>query len=209
MASCARQTQPQNPDKVPAAQTATGIVRADDGRKHAEPCDPFGPELGGRRFRSLIRTLGMLRRVMEPYFARHGISGSQWGMLRTIQRAQDEGLSAGVRLTDLSDRLLVRPPSVTGAVDRLERMGLVAREASHTDQRAKLVRLTELGRELVRRVSQGHATRVREVLSGLTGAQQRELDRLLAPAGRSHGTNGRRARANCRRGTNLAGRGIT
>src|SRR5205814_2284054 len=96
-------------------------------------------------FRELIRTLGLLERVQQTFFARFGISGSQWGVLRHLHRAEQEGL-AGLRLTDLSDRLLVRPPSVTGVVDRLERAGLVVREGSPTDQRAKQVALTNAGR---------------------------------------------------------------
>ena len=131
-------------------------------------------------FRALIRTLGLLKRVMEPYFAQHGISGAQWGVLRSLSRAQEEeGAATGVRLTDLSDRLLVRPPSVTGAVDRLERMGLVSREASPTDQRAKLVSLTPAGRQLVARAREGHAARVQGVLAVLSRSEQRELHRLL------------------------------
>src|SRR5438552_2577532 len=80
-------------------------------------------------FRELIRTLGLMERVMQPYFAQFGISGSQWGVLRALDRASEDGLP-GLRLTDLSQRLLIRPPSVTGVVDRLERAGLVVRGGS-------------------------------------------------------------------------------
>src|SRR5215471_14696292 len=94
----------------------------------------------GRRpetaFRALIQSFGLLKRVMEPFFTRFGISGSQWGVLRALYRAEEEG-SGAVRLTDLSERLLIRPPSVTGTIHRLERMGLVARRVSPTDQRAR------------------------------------------------------------------------
>ena len=133
-------------------------------------------------FRALIRTLGLLKRVMEPYFARHGISASQWAVLRNLNRAEEEGL-AGLRSTDLSGRLLVRPPSVTGIIDRLQRMGLVRREASHSDQRAKLVRLSDSGRKLVDRVREGHSQRVQSVLGGLSASERRELNRLLTRVG--------------------------
>ncbi|PWT83061.1 MAG: hypothetical protein C5B58_07105, partial [Acidobacteria bacterium] len=83
-------------------------------------------------FREMIRTWGLLERIMQTYFARFGISGAQWGVLRNLHRAEQEGLG-GLRLTDLSERLLVRPPSVTGVVDRLERAGLVVRDGSPTD----------------------------------------------------------------------------
>src|SRR5947207_13806955 len=95
--------------------------------------------------RELIRTFGLIERVMQPYFARFGISGSQWGVLRNLHRASTEGLP-GLRLTDLSERLLIRPPSVTGVVDRLERAGLVVRDSSPTDLRVKQVALTDKGR---------------------------------------------------------------
>ncbi len=131
-------------------------------------------------FRSLIRTLGLVRRAMEPYFAQHGISASQWAVLRALHRAQEEsGEMNGMRLRDLSDSLLVRPPSVTGAIDRLQRMGLVARRASSLDQRAKLVSLTAAGRKLVDRVRQGHAQQIQRVLQVLNLHEQQELRRLL------------------------------
>jgi DNA-binding MarR family transcriptional regulator len=130
-------------------------------------------------FRELIRTLGLLERVMQPYFARHGISGSQWGVLRTLHRAEGEGIR-GLRQTDLSERLLVRPPSVTGALDRLERAGLVARGGSATDHRAKLVSLTAKGRNLVEHVLTGHQAQIEAVMAGLRTSEQVELRRLLS-----------------------------
>jgi DNA-binding MarR family transcriptional regulator len=130
-------------------------------------------------FRSLLKTLGLLKRVMEPYFARFGISGSQWGVLITLHRSEHEEGRPALRLTDLGDRLIVRPPSVTGVVDRLQRMGLVARTASADDHRAKDIRLTPAGRELVRRVLEHHPEQVRQAFDGLSAPEQAELRRLL------------------------------
>src|SRR5260370_32408291 len=98
-------------------------------------------------FRELIRIFGLLERQMNPYFARFGISGAQWGVLRSLHRAEQEGFP-GLRLTDLSERLLVRPPSVTGVVDRLERTGLVQRDSLSTYLRANQVSLTPHGRAI-------------------------------------------------------------
>src|SRR5687768_6498429 len=112
-------------DPAPAAAATTGT---------AEPA-----------FHALISTFGLLKRVMEPYFAHFGLSGAQWGVLRTLRRMEAGG-QPEPRLTDLGNHLLVRPPSMTGAVDRLQRLGLVRRSASPTDQRAKHVSLTPTGR---------------------------------------------------------------
>ena len=140
----------------------------------AKPANPPAEEA----FRELIRTLGLLERVMQPYFARHGISGSQWGVLRALHRAEGDGI-LGLRQTDLSERLLVRPPSVTGALDRLERAGLVSRGGSATDHRAKLVRLSAKGRHLVEHVLTGHHDQIEAVMAGLRTNEQADLYRLL------------------------------
>jgi DNA-binding MarR family transcriptional regulator len=129
-------------------------------------------------FRVMLRTLGLVRRAMEPFFAQHGISGSQWGVLRVLSRVEDEG-QPGIRLRDLSDLLLIRPPSVTGVVDRLQRLGLVERRQSETDQRARLVSLTTAGRRLVDQVTAGHADRIHEVLGVLSAPEQKQLHALL------------------------------
>ena len=133
-------------------------------------------------FRGLIRAIGLIERAMQPYFARFGISGSQWGVLRTLHRAA-EGGQAGLRLTDLSERLLIRPPSVTGVVDRLERMGLVQRDTSPTDLRAKQVSLTPKGRGLIQRVLAVHRRQMDNVLGGLRLEERAQLHGLLERLG--------------------------
>jgi DNA-binding MarR family transcriptional regulator len=132
--------------------------------------------------REFIRVVGLLERVMQPYFARFGISGSQWGLLRALHRAEQDGLP-GLRLTDLSDRLLIRPPSVSGAVDRLERAGFVVRDSSTTDLRAKVVALTANGRQLIERVLAVHDKQIATVLGGLSAQEQVEFHRLLGRLG--------------------------
>ncbi len=115
---------------------------------------------------------------MQPHFARFGISASQWGVLRSLHRAEQDGCPR-LRLSELSDRLLIRPPSVTGLVDRLERARLVARDDSPTDLRARPVSLTRSGRRLVQRVLAVHSEQVEAVMAGLTAEQQEQLQGLL------------------------------
>jgi DNA-binding MarR family transcriptional regulator len=83
-------------------------------------------------------------------------------------------------VTELSERLLIRPPSVTGVIDRMVRDDYVSRRALPTDMRVKQIRLTAKGRELVARVSVGLNEQVQRTLAGLTADEQAELQRLLA-----------------------------
>ena len=84
------------------------------------PPPPVPPGPGARptenAFRELIRTFGLVERVMQPYFASFGITGSQWGALINLHRAEQDG-SPRLRLSALGERLLIRPPSVTGLID--------------------------------------------------------------------------------------------
>jgi DNA-binding MarR family transcriptional regulator len=152
------------------AQPSAESARAQAGGTADRPAD--------LALRSLVHAFGLIERVMQPYFARFGVTGSQWGVLRTLQRSEAAG-EAGLRLTDLSNRLLVRPPSVTGVIDRLERLGLVARDTVPGDLRAKSVTLTRKGRELVARVLAAHGPQVEGILAGLNPGEQADLHRLL------------------------------
>jgi DNA-binding MarR family transcriptional regulator len=145
-------------------------------------------------FRALIRVSGLLDRVMQPYFGRFGISRSQWGVLRILQRAERTG-SPGLRLVDLGERLLVRPPSVTGLISRLERLGYVVRNSSTDDLRGREVSLTADGRDLITRVLQNHAAQIAAVMGGLDLQEQKQLLTLLERLG-SHLEDMAEGRAN-------------
>jgi len=133
-------------------------------------------------FRTFLGTSGLLREKMRDYFGRYGISGSQWGVLRALHREEAAG-HAGLRLTDIGDRLLITPPSVTGVVNRLEKLGWVARKASPGDGRAKLVVLTPAGRAMFAKIIEGHRARVHKVMAGLSGEELHALHELLKQLG--------------------------
>ncbi len=129
-------------------------------------------------FRALLMQVGLVRRVMTPYFRRFGISGAQWAVLRALARAHRDGLE-GLKGSEIGDRLLIRPPSVTGVLDRLEREKLVQRLPSQADRRMKLVSLTTQGRELVEQLEAGHAGHIQQVFAGLSAQEQMELRTLI------------------------------
>lgn len=129
-------------------------------------------------FRALIRVFGTGRQVMEPFFSQFGISAAQWAVLRAIRRAEEEGV-VELRLTDLSTRLLIRPPSVTTVIDRLERAGLVRRTASESDRRAKMIALTPAGEQCVDGILAGYDAQIDKVMGGLSLAEQKQLLGLL------------------------------
>lgn len=129
-------------------------------------------------FRSILAAYGLINRLMHDHFAAFGITGSKWGVLRTLHRAEQEGHD-GLRLIDLGERLLVRPPSMTMLVARLGREGLITTRGSTSDRRAKVIALTSAGRNLVQRVLRVHPRRISRMMNSLSPGEQTELHRLL------------------------------
>jgi MarR family 2-MHQ and catechol resistance regulon transcriptional repressor len=73
--------------------------------------------------------------------------------------------------------------SITAAVDRLERKGLVARRPQPDDRRARVVHLTAAGRKLIGRAFAGHAAAMETATSGLTAAGKAQTAALLQKLG--------------------------
>jgi len=67
----------------------------------------------------------------------------------------------------LADRLGMTPMSLTGFLDRLERDGLIAREADPKDRRAKIVTLTPRASETLSQIAQAGARAEEEISHGL------------------------------------------
>jgi DNA-binding MarR family transcriptional regulator len=82
--------------------------------------------------------------------------------------AQLERHPEGLKMTELSRRLMVTGGNVTGITDQLEKEGLVVRDADPNDRRSISVRLTAEGRTLFDRMAVAHEQWVVEMFGGLS-----------------------------------------
>jgi DNA-binding MarR family transcriptional regulator len=128
-------------------------------------------------FRAFMKASTMARNLMTPHFARFGITGAQWAVLRALQRAETEGLD-GLHPSNLGQRLLVKKPSVTGVVERLRQSGWVFSREDPSDHRSKKISLTPEGRRLMRRVLKHHPVQQQKMLACLSLTERRRLERL-------------------------------
>src|SRR4051812_37534492 len=85
----------------------------------------------------------------------------------------------GMTVRELARAAGVTQPTVTRALDGLERHDLVRREASPRDRRCVLVDLTDTGRELLRAERERLAARRHELLAELTPEERAQAGRLL------------------------------
>ena len=85
----------------------------------------------------------------------------------------------GLRMHELSKRLMVTRGNITGITDQLEREGLVVRSFDAHDRRAIAVKLTSKGAKRFREMAADHERWVVELLSGLSSEEKREIFTLL------------------------------
>jgi DNA-binding MarR family transcriptional regulator len=106
--------------------------------------------------------------------------------------AQLERHPQGLKMGELSRRMMVTTGNITGITDQLEAEGLVRREVDPRDRRSFTVKLTPQGRKVFAEMARVHEGWVIELFSGLSAA---EKDSLFALLGRlkSH-LNGKEAR---------------
>ena len=93
--------------------------------------------------------------------------------------AQLERNPEGVRMGELSRRLMVTGGNVTGITAALVAEGLVERRAIAGDRRAHAVRLTPAGRRAFDAMAAEHERWVAEMLGGLAAADRERLHALL------------------------------
>ncbi|QNA89284.1 MarR family transcriptional regulator [Massilia sp. Dwa41.01b] len=86
----------------------------------------------------------------------------------------------GLRMGELSQRMMVTSGNVTGIVNLLEEEGLVVREPAAGDGRAYQVRLTPNGRRAFKRMAARHEAWIVELLKGLGEHERGTLLRLLS-----------------------------
>jgi DNA-binding MarR family transcriptional regulator len=94
--------------------------------------------------------------------------------------AQLERHAGGLKMNELSQRLMVTGGNVTGITDQLEAEGLVVRESDPSDRRAYTVKLTPAGRRVFARMAAAHEQWVIGLFSGLAAAEKDQVYRLLA-----------------------------
>ncbi len=93
--------------------------------------------------------------------------------------AQLERSPEGMRMNELSRRMMVTGGNVTGVTDQLVTEGLVERVDVPNDRRAFLVRLTAKGRREFQRMAQAHEGWIVQAFSNLSDTDLTQLHGLL------------------------------
>jgi DNA-binding MarR family transcriptional regulator len=93
--------------------------------------------------------------------------------------AQLERCPSGLKMGELSDRMMVTGGNVTGITDMLEKEGLVTRVTDAKDRRALRVKLTASGERLFKRMAAEHERWVIDLFEGVVPKRKTQLALLL------------------------------
>jgi MarR family 2-MHQ and catechol resistance regulon transcriptional repressor len=107
-----------------------------------------------------------------------GLCASDFGLLEALLH------KGPLPINVLGRKLLLTTGSITTAVDRLVRRGLVTRQEHPQDRRVRLVELTPAGRQLITPLFAQHETDLEAVVAVLTPAERVTLVALLRKLGK-------------------------
>jgi DNA-binding MarR family transcriptional regulator len=121
------------------------------------PTELSPAELGA--WRGFLRVHSMLVKALDAELqAAHGLPLSSYEVLITLRTAPGKRL----RMAELADRVILSRSGMTRLVDRLERDGLLERDACTDDGRGTYACLTEKGEACLAAARRTHLDGVRE-----------------------------------------------
>ena len=94
---------------------------------------------------SILRTATVLEHAQNEALRPHGITHTQYNVLRILQGAGKDGLCG----RDIAERLISKVPDISRLLDRMDEMELLTRERDATDRRHVTARISAKGRRLV------------------------------------------------------------
>lgn len=135
---------------------------------------------------SVARTAAVLEHAIEAALKPHGITGTQYNVLRILRGAGGDGMCR----REVTERMIRPVPDATRLLDRMEAAGLIERERSGADRRFVSTRLTPLGREMVDRLDEPIRTLHERHFGGIPAEALGQLVDVLAQVRARAGTAG-------------------
>lgn len=89
------------------------------------------------------------------------------------------GHSGPIKMKHLAEKIGVTTGTLTVAVDRLEKKGLLKRKPHQTDRRSYLIELTRAGEEVFAEHHNFHIQMTQEIVAGLSPEEQKEFSRII------------------------------
>ena len=121
----------------------------------------------------IFRTQYVVTQLLAKEFAPYGVTPIQWNALVFLDRF------GSLSQRQLATHLHREPATITRAVDKLESMGLVARESDASDRRVNVITPTDKARGLLAEIQPAAERAALVVQSDLSDEEAKQLMALL------------------------------
>ncbi len=124
---------------------------------------------------TLQRAADRLNSDIHALLKPHGISPTQYNVLRILRGSGADGLACG----EIGNRMIHREPDMTRLLDRIEKLGLIVRARGKADRRVVTAKITDAGLELLSKLDRPVLEAHERQFSGLGERKTRDLTRWL------------------------------
>jgi MarR family 2-MHQ and catechol resistance regulon transcriptional repressor len=126
----------------------------------------------------MLKTLQAVRHLALRPILKEGLGDSDFRVLEILLHKGPMPVNA------IGPKVNLNPGSVSVAVDRLYKKGLVSRVESESDRRVRTVSLTEKGRRVFVPIFRQHAALIKRAFQDVSSEEQRQMEEVLKRIGR-------------------------
>ena len=125
----------------------------------------------------LLKAAKAVEKVDKASIAQTGLGLSDFAIMEVLLH------KGPLPINQIGEKVLLTSGSMTAAINRLEKVGLVKRVQDHSDGRYFYVHLTKPGRKVIKEAYRNHQLNLEKIAEILTNEERKELVRLLKKIG--------------------------
>ena len=126
----------------------------------------------------MLKASQAISHLALPPILKEGLGDSDFRVLDVLLHKGPMPVNA------LGPKVNLNPGSVSVAIDRLYKKGLVSRVESESDRRVRTVSLTEKGRRVFVPIFRQHAALIKRAFQDVSPEEQRQMEEVLKRIGR-------------------------
>jgi MarR family 2-MHQ and catechol resistance regulon transcriptional repressor len=126
----------------------------------------------------MLKVLQSMGRYLRPSMSEQGLGESDFRVLEVLLHKGSMPVNA------IGPKVDLNPGSVSVAVDRLYKKGLVSRVENTSDRRVRTVSLSEKGREIFVPVFRRHAALIQRAFQDVSSQELQQLEATLKKIGK-------------------------
>ncbi|MCA9041045.1 MAG: winged helix-turn-helix transcriptional regulator [Planctomycetaceae bacterium] len=156
--------------RVPTAPVQVQLHQPSD--RQEDPRD----ESAARLVENLLEISQKLRGLLQLHYNEFDLNEVRYTVLQFINQTKEAGCSQA----ELAEKLQQSESSVSTLIERMKNSDLIYPLRSKQDRRKRILVLTEHGRELLHRIEECHASRMRVLLEKLQLVHGHELEAAVS-----------------------------